>query len=368
MNTKRFTLIFLALIGLLLLSGCATASTSGSSWPGLAADADAAYLADGALIYAVRLRDGAELWRYPQKAEAKTAFYATPVLLGDGRLVIGSAGTDHCLYVIDTTKVAADTKTPEATCFFAAAKDRWIAAPLVVGDTVYAPNNDGTLYVVDLTSSELLWSMEIGGGGHLWAAPTTDGTNLYISSLDHDVYAINIERREVVWTAELGGSVAGSPSLSADGRSLYVGSFDSKIYALSAADGSILWQVDATGWVWGSPAVDGDVVYAADIKGQLYALEAATGKILWNAQPADAITGSPLVLEDKLIVTTESGNIFAYGKDGQQLWPAAIKGKLYTPAVRSGDLILVAPLVTGAEYYMTILSTDGVVQRPFKPQ
>ena len=146
MNTKRFTLIFLALIGLLLLSGCATASTSGSSWPGLAADADAAYLADGALIYAVRLRDGAELWRYPQKAEAKTAFYATPVLLGDGRLVIGSAGTDHCLYVIDTTKVAADTKTPEATCFFAAAKDRWIAAPLVVGDTVYAPNNDGTLY------------------------------------------------------------------------------------------------------------------------------------------------------------------------------------------------------------------------------
>lgn len=368
MNAKRFTLILLALFGLLLLSGCATGATSGASWPGLAADPETAYLADGAQIYAVRLRDGTELWRYPQKADAKASFYATPVLLGDGRMVIGSAGTDHCLYVIDTTRVDANTKTPSANCFFAGAKDRWIAAPLVVGDTIYAPNNDGTLYVVNLTSGELLWSMVIGGGGHLWATPSTDGTNLYISSLDHDVYAVNIESHEVVWTASLGGSVASAPSLSTDGKTLFVGSFASKVYALNADDGSILWQVDTKGWVWGSPAVDGEVVYAGDIKGQLYALDAATGKILWNDQPDDAITGSPLVMSDRLIVTTESGNIFAYDKNGAQLWPASIKGKIYTPAVQSGDLLLVAPLTTGAEYYMTILSTDGVVQKPFKPE
>lgn len=368
MNAKRFPLILLALAGIFLLSACSTAASRGSSWPGLAADADAAYLADGAQIYAVGLRDGIELWRYPAKADAKMSFYADPVLLGDGRMVIGSAGTDHCLYLIDTTKVAADTKTPDANCFFAASQDRWVASPLVVGDIVYAPNNDGTLYVVDMAKGELLWSLEIGGGGHLWAKPVTDGTKLYVSSLDHHLYAIDLASHAITWAVDLGGSVPSAPAFSADGKTLYVGSLASKVFALNAADGSTLWEAKTQKWVWGSPVVDGDKVYAADLDGYLYALDAATGKVLWNPKPADAIAGSPLVLSDKVIVTTESGGIFAYDKDGKQVWPATIKGKLYTSAVQSGDLIVVAPLATGAEYYMTILSTGGIVQRPFKPQ
>ncbi|MFZ5880684.1 MAG: PQQ-binding-like beta-propeller repeat protein [Chloroflexota bacterium] len=368
MNAKRFTLLFLALAGMILLSGCSTSATTGANWPGLAADAETAYLADGALIHAVRLRDSAELWKFPAKADAKVAFYATPVLLGDGRMVAGSVGTDHCLYLIDSTRVSADTNTPDANCFFAAAKDRWIASPLVVGNTVYAPNNDGSLYVVDMSQGELLWSLELGGGGaYLWSTPVSDGTHLYVSSLDHHLYAISLERHEVAWSVDLKASLPSSPALSADGTTLFVGSFASKIHAISTADGSILWEVQAKNWVWGSPAVDGDVVYAGDIDGQLYALDASNGTILWNDQPADAITGSPLVLSDMLVVTTESGEIFAYDRDGKLLWPASIKGKLYTPAVSSGDLLLVAPLATGAEYYMTILSTDGVIQRTFNP-
>jgi outer membrane protein assembly factor BamB len=368
LNTKRFTFILLALIGVLALSGCTTAAGAGSSWPGLAADSVTAYIADGAQIYGVRLSDGAQMWKYPEKADAKKSFYATPVLLGDGRLVIGSAGTDHCLYVIDTTKIAADTKTPDATCFFAGAKDRWVAAPLVVENTVYAPNNDGSLYVVDLAGGNLLWSLEIGGGGHLWAAPVSDGTNLYIASLDHNLYAISLESHKIIWTSDLGGSVAGSPALSADGKTLYVGSFASKIFALDAASGSILWQVTAKDWVWGSPVIDGDTLYVADIEGQLYALNGASGEIVWNVKPADAITGSPLVAGDQIIVTTESGAVYALDKAGKRVWDAAITGKLYTAAVQGGDLIIVAPLSTGAEYFMTALDVSGVVRQTFKPE
>jgi outer membrane protein assembly factor BamB len=368
LNAKRLTLIFLALAGILLLSACTTGSASGSNWPGLAADAETAYLADGTLIYAVRLRDGAELWKYPAKADSKKSFYATPILLEDGRMVIGSAGTDHCLYVIDTTKVAADTNTPEAACIFAAAKDRWIASPLVVENTIYAPNNDGTLYVVDLTSGDLLWSLEIGSGGRLWSTPITDGTTLYLASLDHNVYAVNIERREIAWTADLGGSVVSAPALSADGKSLFVGSLASKVFALNATDGSILWEVKTQKWVWGTPLVDGDVVYAADLDGQLYAFEAATGGIAWSSKPADAITGSPLLAGDQIIVTTESGGVYTFDRQGKRGWDSAITGKLYTSPVQAGDLLLVAPLSSGAEYFMTALDLNGTVRWPFKPE
>jgi outer membrane protein assembly factor BamB len=368
LNTKRFTLILLALIGVLALSGCTGAAGAGSNWPGLAADSETAYLADGSQIYGVRLSDHALMWKYPEKTDAKKSFYATPVLLGDGRLVISSAGTDHCLYVIDSAKIAADTKTPDATCFFAGAKDRWVAAPLVVENTVYAPNNDGSLYVVDLAGGSLLWSLEIGGSGHLWAAPVSDGTNLYIASLDHNLYAISLESHKVIWASDLGGSVAGSPAISADGKTLYVGSFASKIFALDTASGSVLWQIDTKDWVWGNPVVDGDVVYAADIEGQLYALDGANGEIVWSVKPGDAITGSPLVTADQIIVTTESGGVFAVDKQGKSLWPVSITGKFYTAAVQGGDLFLVAPLSTGAEFFLTAVSADGKVVWNFKPE
>lgn len=359
----------MALLGALLLSSCATSAASrGSSWPGLSADAETAYLADGAQIFAVRLTDGAEMWKYPEKADAKISFYATPLLLGDGRLVIGSAGTDHCLYVIDSTKVDQATKTPAANCFFAASKDRWIAPPLVVGTTVYAPNNDGYLYVVDLTSGDLLWSLEIGGGGHLWSAPTSDGSTLYVSSLDHFVYAIDLQSHKIIWKTDLGGSVTGSPTVSADGTMVFVGSFASKVFALNAVNGNILWQTDAKGWVWGSPTVSGDALYAADIQGQLYSLDAATGKIVWSVKPGDTITGSPSVSGDQIIVTTEAGTAYALDSQGKNVWNAVVTGKIYTPAIQGGDLILVAPLSTGADFYMTALSPDGKVVWTFKPQ
>src|SRR5512138_2428590 len=175
LNTKRASLILLALLGMLLLSSCAGgAAARGSTWPGLAADEQAAYLSDGAQLFAVRLNDGAALWMYPAKPDAKTSFFATPDLLPDGRLLIGSAGSDHCLYLINPAQVDQTTKAPAAQCIFNGAKDRWIASPLVEGNMAYAPNNDGWLYAVDLSSGKLAWSLQIGGGGHLWAMPATD--------------------------------------------------------------------------------------------------------------------------------------------------------------------------------------------------
>jgi outer membrane protein assembly factor BamB len=365
-------LIFLALVTALLLSSCAGGAASrGSTWPGLAADAQMAYLSDGAQLFAIRLSDHAEMWRYPGKPDSKVAFYATPALLGDGRLLIGSAGTDHCLYLIDTTQltqVDETTKTPAATCVFSGAKDHWVAAPLVIGDAAYAPNNDGFLYAVDFTAKQLLWSLQLGGGGHLWATPTTDGQTLFVSSLDHFLYAVDLGSQKILWKSDLAGSVPSSPALSADGKTLFVGSFASKAFALDAATGKVMWTTDTQNWAWGSPAVNESTVYVGDVAGQLYALDSASGKIAWSLQPDGPITGSPLVSEDLIIVTTESGSVYAFDAQGKHAWDALIKGKIYTPAVRGGDLILVAPLSTGAEFFLTALHPDGSVAWNFKPE
>jgi outer membrane protein assembly factor BamB len=364
LNNKRFILLVFLMLGALSLSACAGAGGRGSTWPGLAADSDFAYLSDGAQVYGVRLIDGSETWHYPEKPDAKTVFYATPAILPDGRVLIGSAGSDNCLHVIEPSTIDAETRSASGRCFFAGAQDHWIASPLVIDGVAYTPNNDGFLYAIDLTDGSLLWSLEIGS--HLWATPASDGEKLYLSSLDHNVYAIDIQDRQVDWKTGLGGSIPGSPALSLDGKTLFIGSFAAKVFALDTQTGAIQWERDTQGWVWGGPVVSEQAVYVGDLDGLVYALDAATGNINWTVQPDGPVTGSPLLTADGIVVTTESGSVYVIGSDGGNVWVGNIDGKVYTSAVQSGDLVLAAPL-PGSEFFLSAFN-DGRLVWSFKPE
>lgn len=336
---KRLTILSIFLLGAILLSACAT-SGRGASWPGLAADANNAYLADGSLVYAVRLSDGAKAWQFPERS-AGQIFYSAPVLTPGGQLLVGSAGNDYGLYSLDP----ATGKEKWASPFKAG--NGFFASPLVVGDAIYAPNNDGTLYVLKLATGEKLWSLPLSRS--LWGAPVTDGKLIFVTSLDHFVYAVDPQTQQIAWKTNVGGSVPDSPALSVDGATLYVGSFQNKLTALNVADGQVRWTADTKGWVWGAPAVDGDVIYAADINGYVYSFGAQNGRNAWpEVRPDGPITGSPLLLGDGVFVGTESGTAFAFDRNGDPLWPNGVQigGKIYSTPVLAGDKILVSPMST----------------------
>jgi outer membrane protein assembly factor BamB len=348
---KYLTLLSFILLGAILLSACSSAETRGTSWPGLMADANNAYLAEGQFIYAVRWSDGSKLWQYPEKAGTQQ-FFATPLLTPDGQLIVGSAGTDQGLISLDPATGKEKWSAP-----FLGAKDRWVAAPLVLNDTIYAPNNDGSLYALKLSTGKLLWSLHIGQS--LWGAPVTDGKLVFLTSLDHFLYAIDPQAHKVVWKVDLGGSAAGSPALSVDKSTLYIGSFGSKVIAINAADGSIKWKANTNAWVWSDPSVDASNVFVADINGQVYSLNASSGKNSWpNIKPDASITGSPLLTMDGVIVATESGLVYSLDHNGKQLWQTNVGGKIYTAPIASNNLVLVAPL--GAQYLLyAINEKDG---------
>jgi eukaryotic-like serine/threonine-protein kinase len=350
---KRLTLISLVLLGAILLSAC-TAGASATTWPGLAADNKLAYLADGQYVYGIRLSDGVKSWQYPDKAGTQL-FYANPVLTPDGQLLVGSAGHDYELTSLDIA-----TGQPKWTAPFVAT-DRWVAGPLVVGDTVYAANNDGTLYVLKLATGEKVWSLHISQ--ELWGAPVTDGKLVFVTSLDHFLYAVDPQAQKVVWKVNLGGSAPGSPVVSSDGKTLYIGSFAKKIFAVDVSSGQVQWTADTKDWIWSAPALGGENLFAADISGNIYSLGAPNGKNAWpSLQPDGPITGSPLVLSDgNMVIATESGSLFAFDTSGVKKWDIAPGGKIYTSPVIAGDpassLILVAPLNT--DFLLAAVSEDG---------
>ena len=346
---RRLTLIPLVLLASVLLSACGTPSAA--SWPGLAADKSNAYLANGAYVYAVRLSDGAKLWQYPDKSGTEQ-FFSNPVITPDGQLLIGSAGRDNALISLDP----ATGKEKWAAPFVAS--DHWVASPLVVDQTIFAANNNGSLYALQLSTGQMSWTLPIGRS--LWGAPVTNGKLVFVTSLDHSLYAVDPAAQKIVWKTDLGGSAPGSPSVSADGSTLYVGSFARKVFAVDAASGAIRWTAAVKDWIWNTPILDGDSVYAADISGNLYSLGAPNGKNAWpTVQPDTAITGSPLALPNGVAVVTESGGLYAYDPTGSPLWPSVnIGGKIYTSPVASGDLILVAPM--GSQYLLyAVNNKDG---------
>ncbi len=352
---KRLKLISFVLLGAILLSACASSASNVTSWPGLAADSTNAYLADGGTVYAVRLSDGVKVWQYPDKT-GTPKFFATPVLTPDGQLLVGSAGTDRALVSLDP----ATGKEKWATSY-TGAQDKWIASPLVVGDMIYAPNNDGTLYVLKLATGEFQWSLPISHS--LWGTPVSNGKLVFVTSLDHFLYAVDPQSHKIAWKVDLGGSVPGSPAVSADGSTLYVGGFTKKVSAINTADGSVRWTADTKDWVWDAPALDGDTVYAADISGNIYSFGAPNGKNAWpDNQPDGPITASPVVLSDgTVVVVTESGLAYAFDRVSGKAWGVGtnIGGKIYTTPVVSGNLILVAPL--GADSLLAALNNGGNV-------
>ncbi len=333
---KRLALISLIAVGALLLSACATSTTQ--SWPGLAADADRAYLASGSFVYAVRISDGTKVWQYPTQAGPQH-FYSSPAVTADGIVLVGSAGSDDGLIALD-----AASGTPKWPAAFTAS-DRWVAPPLVAGTTVYAVNNNGTLYALSLADGSKQWSLKLGG--EMWAAPATNGTLVFVNSLDHNLYAVDPSAVKVAWKVNLGGAAPGGPFVPAAGTTLYTGSFGKKVFAIDEASGNVIWSAATKDWIWGTPALNGNAVIAADISGYIYSFDAATGNTTGpTVQPDGPITGSPLLAAGSFVYGTESGSLVAYSQTGDQSWNAAVGGTIYTSPVAAGTTIVVAPLNT----------------------
>lgn len=370
---KNLLLISLVLLGAILLSSCSTAAR-GTSWPGLTASGDVAYLADGTLVYAVNLKDGKELWHYPDKADTKKVFYSTPVITSDGLVIVGSSGTDHSLVAINPKDINPQTKSPNAAWTFSAAEDHWVATPLIINNLLFAPNSDGNLYVLDLSDGQsekqavkkiLLVDPNSTDKkpGRLWGTPVTDGKRIYVTSLDHSVFGVDLETYEY-WHEDLSGAVPGSPVIGADGN-IYVGTLAAELDKLDPATGvhEAVLKLDAKGLIWSTPVVDGDSLLFGDLAGNFYSFNTTTGKLNGDAvQPDGPVTATPLLLGDNALVATEAGSIFEIGKDGRsKLWSQP-GGNIYTTPVLAGDLVLVAPM--GAKEYLYAYNQDGSVAWP----
>ncbi|MCC7117751.1 MAG: PQQ-binding-like beta-propeller repeat protein [Anaerolineales bacterium] len=361
MNIKKISLILLLTLGAFALSACSGGRTAVTTWPGLTADAERAYLTTGSYIYAVDLKTGKEVWHYPESADGKHVYFATPVL-ANGQLLIGSEGTNNAFVSLNPETGKESWAEP-----FLGAKSKWIASPLVLNDKIYAPNTDGFVYILDMDGKPVADPIEVGGA--LWSAPVAEGNLIYIASLDHHLHILDATTNQISATVDVGGAIPSSPLIAEGG--VYVGSFTSNVEFISATGGqSVL--AGATNWVWGTPVLDGATLYYADLNGNVYSFDVLAKKQNWSeVTPDGPIVASPLVAGDQIYVASEAGAFFALDQDAKIVWEKEVdadspKDTIYTTPVATGDLILVAPYK--AKFLLTAYDADGKQAWTFVPE
>lgn len=345
MKPSRISLVFLFVLVGSLLASC-TGRPLASSWPGLTVDSGTAYVSYASYVYAINLQNGTMIWRYPDKADAKKVFYAQPAVAG-GKVIAGDYGN---------TVIAINAQDGKESWVFSGPTDRFVGAPSVLDNVIFAPSTDHNLYAVDLQGNQK-WVFKTGSP--IWAKPVDDGKNLYVASMDRNLYAINPSNGSKLWATDLGAAVMYSLTISQDHSTLYAGTILNELIAVDAASGKIQWRFKTGGNIW-SPVVEQDgALYFGDQSGKIYAVSAKDGSKKWEMDAGAPVIGEGAVIGNGLAFPTENNAVVAVDFNGNKLWNQPVNGKLYSNLVYTGDR-LVVPVTSGDNNLLLVaLKQDG---------
>ncbi len=329
MKHNLHILVLLFVAGSLLLSACSGSVIGASSWPGLTADGETAYLASASRIFAVNVKDGTLKWSYPDMtAKTKLQFFASPSL-ENGTVIAGDFG--HSLYGL-----AKDTGLLQWQ--FDGAKNRWVASPLVIGDTIVAPNADRHIYGLDIRGVQK-WVFATKESN--WSQPATDGKLAFVPSMDHYVYALDAATGNLVWSVDAGGAIPSNAVYLQDSKAVVVGTLASELLALSAADGKELWRAKTDGSIWSYPVLYEGALYLGDYAGNAYKIDPATGEIAWKKPLGSIITGAPVATSEGVVFNTSAGLLTMLDAESNQGSRVETGVKLNSTPVLAGDKIIV---------------------------
>jgi outer membrane protein assembly factor BamB len=335
----------------LFLTSCSS-GVSVNTWPGVANAKDVAYLANGSYIYAVTSKETAESWRYPSAADSTRVFYSAPAVSGD-LIVVGSwyptkvNKVDHYgLYAIDTTGKEVWSQP------FLQATGRWIASPVICGDTIFAVNADQTVYALDLKGNLIstFTKDDYSKSGEkntklyskvaYWSQPVCDAsnTNVFVGSLNHTLYAFSLKnsRLEMSWEQSLDAALTASPVVREDGKIL-IGNINGEFYLLNATNGSIINKAQLQGGIWAKPAIKDGNIYIGTQSGNAYKLSENLNILAGPIVLDGAILSKGNVTDSGVLFLTDAGSIWNIGFDGKLTTDTPLKqlgsGRFYSDAV-----------------------------------
>lgn len=298
-------------------------------------------------LHALRIRDGAELWRFQMLGDCE----GSAVLDGD-TLFVGS--NDGAMYAIN-----ADTGSLRWRFATVAEVTR---RPIVTRDSVYFANADDTVYSVNRASGEQRWRYRREPPGGItasgYAGVLAVGERLITGFSDGHVIALSIGDGSIAWDRDTNsdsesaeGATEAHRLIDVDttpvlvGGSLFAASHVAGLYSLDPNGGGTRWRNDTLNDISGL-ATDGRDLYAASSSQGLMRIDPSDGTVRWT-RDLDARGFSDLMVRDGVLfvptsdralwlVRTDDGEpMLGFGDEGVSALPALVDDWMFVNSNRS---------------------------------
>jgi outer membrane protein assembly factor BamB len=196
---------------------------------------------------------------------------------------------------------------------------------------------------------ERSWQAAVGGAGNQVFTPAVVGQSVYAAAQDGTLARLDDGRQ--VWRINAGQLLSGG--VGASEKLVVVGSPKGDVLAFHADDGRPAWQVRASSEILAAPAIEGDLVAVRSGDARIFGFAAADGKRLWVYQRATP----PLALRSNVGVALTGKAIYAGfpgGKlvalargNGSALWESTVSQPRGTTELERIADIASDPVVEG---------------------
>ncbi len=245
-------------------------------------------------VYAIRLRDGRQLWR------TRVGSVAAPLAYDGEALYAGTEGG---------AVVRIDPEGDGGRVVWRRVLTGAIrAGPVATPQGLAVITTADSLYLLDRATGQVRARRATPGA--VLATPATDGRRVYFGTTDGRLLAVNLPDLTVQWEHATGDAVYGAPALAHD--TLYALTRDGHLWLIPVDQPGAVTRhaLGITATAGPTPIVPG--VLVGSVSGEILLVDRATGNILWRAQVAGPIEEPPLVQGRQLIVVAGRGDIHAY--------------------------------------------------------
>jgi outer membrane protein assembly factor BamB len=183
---------------------------------------------------------------------------------------------------------------------------RMVFSPVIIDDTSYFLNSQGSLSAFDLKTQKIIWQkrifpIKIFKNYQSPKISYNDGKIFAIAG-SNKVVAINPENGEIIWSKDISSIPISTPI--SDTKSLFFITNDNKLYCLDANNGDIKWVhfgISKNTAILGSanPVLYKNAIIASYSSGEIYAINKENGQTLWSQDlNINKLTNSDFYLND----------------------------------------------------------------------
>lgn len=253
-------------------------------------------------LYAIDL-DGFKIkWQFDLKAEG----LARPLYHAGNIYVLGGNGVLHAVEAASGKTLWSYNRRDSSEYSI-----RGGARPLAHRGSLYLGFSDGYFVSLDLRSGQLQWETLLNKNKRfrdIDAEPVLEGERLFVAGFDASLFCLDRSSGEPLWSFEEGSHTG---VLAADGR-IYLSTSSGELISLDQGSGKKLWSKTLAGLPTTAEMFNG-VLLIGSSEGPLLALSPRTGEELANYHPGRGVSASVTVDQDKneIYFLSVDANIFA---------------------------------------------------------